>query len=122
MRSKRKICVRVNPGQPKDGTGQVCIHLVVQDEDGSFIEPHFLHSAHEEDEETVIKKLIAKPTRCRLACNPDRQAAPVTRNGETTVTPRSDDPRAVTCPKCMASVDYAEMMEILTVGRPTGKE
>ncbi len=52
-------------------------------------------------------------TRGRLACDPKRNVAPVVRKGVTTVTMRTEDPRAVTCPRCMASSDYLKAMEIL---------
>ncbi len=123
--ARRKICVLVNGGQPKDGTGQVCIHLFVQDESGPFVEPHALHLAHADEEKqpvgTVGKELVARPTRGRLACDPRRLVAPVVRGGVTTITPRTDDPRAVTCPKCIESPEYAEMVQTPTVGQPTGQ-
>lgn len=112
MASKRIVNLRVLPGEKTDGTGKVCIHLFVQDEDGSFVEPHVLHPVFK-DGVRVKQQLEAKPTRGRLACNPKRNPVPVTRNGITTVTPRTDDPRGVTCPRCIASKDYADMMSDL---------
>lgn len=109
---KRAISVKVLPGELLDGSGRVCIHLFVQDQHGPFVEPHVLHSVFK-DGEVVKQKCEAKPTRGRLACNPRRTVAPVTRNGVTTVTPRTDDPRAVTCVKCKASRDYVMAMELL---------
>lgn len=102
---KRVINLRCLPGEPLDGSGRVCIHLFVQDERGPFTEPHALH--------LVNKQMEAKPTRGRLACDPKRLVAPTTKNGVTTVTPRTDDPRAVTCPKCKVSTDYAAAMELI---------
>ena len=112
--SKRIINMNVIPGQPVDGSGQVCIHLFLQDERGPFVEPHALHPVVR-DGEVVKQEVQAKPTRGRLACSKTRLAAPVTRNGVTTLTPRTDDPRAVTCPKCKATDEYTEMMQLLTV-------
>ena len=106
----RAINLRVLPGEPLDGSGRICIHLFVQDERGSFIEPHALHPVFENG----VQKVQAKPTRGRLACDPKRDPAPVTRGGVITVTPRTDDPRAVTCPRCMASDEYIKAMEVLT--------
>ena len=107
--NKRVINVAVNPGEPMDGTGKVCIHLFIQDERGPFVEPHGLYIA-----DTDKGKLLAtRPTRGRLACNPRRTVAPANRGGVTTITPRTDDPRAVTCPKCIASAEYADIMEII---------
>lgn len=110
MSKRRIISLNVNPGQPTDGGGVVCIHLFVPDENGPFVEPQGLHEGPGETE-AERKQLIAKPTRGRLACNPKRSAVPVTRNGVTTITPRTDDPRAVTCPRCLASQLYVEAME-----------
>lgn len=109
--SKRVVQVNVLPGEPMDGTGRVCIHLFVPDPRGPFIEPHALHPALDENGEPMKQQVVVKPTRGRLACNPRRSALPVTRGGVTTVTPRTDEPRAVTCPKCLASREYAEAME-----------
>ena len=111
--AKRIVNVRVNHGEPTDGSGRVCIHLFVQDERGSFAEPHALHPVFK-DGEAVKQQVEAKLTRGRLACDPRRTVAPVTRNGVVTVTPRTDDPRAVTCAKCCASPDYERAMELLT--------
>ena len=90
----------------------VCIHLFVRDERGPFVEPHVLHPVVR-DGVQVKRELTARPTRGRLACDPKRTVAPTTHRGVTTITPRTDDPRATTCPKCMASPEYAEMMERL---------
>lgn len=110
----RAINLRVLPGEPLDGSGRICIHLFVQDaKRGSFIEPHALHPVFENGAQ-VKQKVQAKPTRGRLACDPKRDPAPVTRGGVITVTPRTDDPRAVTCPRCMASDEYIKAMEVLT--------
>lgn len=99
----------VLPGEPRDGTGRVCIHLFVQDERGAFAEPHALHPVVV-DGEQVKQKVEARSTLGRLACDPKRKVAPVVRGKVTTVTMRSDDPRAVTCGKCKDSPDYKAMM------------
>lgn len=78
MTLNRIVNVKVLPGQPTDGNGKVCIHLFVQDERGPFVEPAVIHA---ED-----GKLVHKPTRGRLACDPKRIVAAVTHNGITTVT------------------------------------
>ncbi len=111
--SKRVVSVSVVPGGPLDGTGRVCIHLFVQDTRGPFVEPHALHRVLDAEGNPVKRQLVAKPTRGRLACNPRRSVAPVTRDGVTIITSRTDDPRAVTCPYCIASADYTRMMEAL---------
>lgn len=112
MKPKRVINMRVLPGQPLDGSGQVCIHLFVKDDHGSFVEPCV--TCMVEDEEGR-PRLSVRPSRGRLACDPKRSVASITRDGVTTITHRSDDPRAVTCPKCKASEAYRQRMELLTV-------
>ena len=106
---KRIVEVKVLPGEPLDGSGRECIHLFVQDERGPFVEPHALHPVIK-DGVPVKQQVDARPTRGRLACDPKRSAAPVTSNGVTTVTARTDDLRAVTCPKCIASDRYRVAM------------
>ena len=105
----RIVNIRVLRGEPTDGTGKVCIHLFVKDDAGIFVEPHALHPVYK-DGEPVKQQVEAKSTRGKLACDPKRDPAPVTRGGVTTITPRTDDPQAVTCPACMASVEYAQIM------------
>ena len=109
---KRVVNINVLPGEPLDGRGKVCIHLFVQDPTGSFIEPHALHPVYK-DGELVKQQVEARPTRGRLACDNKRNVAPVTKNGITTVTLRSDDPRGVSCPKCKASQDYKRLMDLI---------
>lgn len=108
----RVINMGVLPGEPLDGRGRVCVHLFVQDERGPFVDPHVLHPVIENGA-PVKQKVQAKPTRGRLACDSRRSVAPVTRNGVTTVTVRTDDPRSVSCPKCKATPEYTAMMAAL---------
>ncbi len=112
MTAKRTINVNVLAGQPTDGSGQVCIHLFVPDERGPFVEPHALHMASAVDGRPPV--LVSRPTRGRLACDPKRTVAPRQSGAIVTVTPRTDDPRAVTCPRCKASADYLNKMKLLT--------
>lgn len=107
--AKRIVNMSVLPGEPLDGSGRMCIHLYVQDSKGPFVEPHVLHPVMKNGE-PVKQQLEARPTRGRLACDPKRSVAPVTRNGITTITMRSDNPNAVTCEKCKATSEYREMM------------
>ena len=113
-RKKVIVNVKVLPGEPIDGTGRVCIHLFVQDECGSFVEPHGLLPVFTQDEDgnsIQVKQIVrAGPVRGRLVCDRRRDPAPVTRGGVTTITPHTDDPYAVTCPTCMKSSEYLEMM------------
>lgn len=119
MATKRIINIKVLLGEPLDGSGRVCIHLFVQDNYGKFTEPCVFHMQDMEDNQgQLVKRLITKPTRGRLACDPKKTVDPVTRNGVTTITMRSDDARAVTCPKCRKSVEYAQMMALLEENVP----
>ena len=116
MSSKqRAIGLKVLSGEPTDGGGRVCIHLFIQDERGPFVEPHALRPALDEHGMPIKQRLVSGPARGRLACDPKRSPAPVTRKGVIDVTPRTDDPRAVTCLKCEASKEYLEMMEKLAL-------
>lgn len=107
----KSVNLRVVPGEATDGSGRVCIHLFVRDERGPFVEPHALHPSVKDGVQQ--KQLEARPTRGRLACDAKRTVAPVTKNGVTTVTPRTEEPRAVTCPKCIASAEYAKAMDLI---------
>jgi hypothetical protein len=109
-RAKRVISMNVLPGEPLDGSGRVCIHLFVQDEQGLFTEPHVLHPVYK-DGVLVKGQLEARATRGRLACDPKRDPTPKTVGNVTTVTPRTDDPRAVNCPKCLASKECVELLQ-----------
>ena len=112
---KRVVNIKVLPGEPLDGTGRACIHLFVQDERGPFAEPNALHVEDwQDDKGKPIKQLVSRPTRGKLACNPKRMVEPVMQAGVTTVTMRTDDPRAVTCPRCLSSADYTKAMELIT--------
>lgn len=112
MGKKRIVDLKVVPGQPTNGTGRVCIHLFVQDKAGLFVEAHALHPVFKDGQQ--VKQMVeARPTRGRLACDPKRAVKHVTRGNATLVTPRTDDPRAVTCPKCIASTDYKRMTDRL---------
>lgn len=113
MESKRKINLMVLPGEPLDGSGRTCIHLFVQDEAGGSVEKHALHPVFK-DGVQVKQQVTAGPARGGLACNIKRSISPVAVGGVTTITQRTDDPRAVTCLKCKASKVYAEMMEKIT--------
>ena len=111
--TKRIIDIRVLHGEPTDGSGRVCIHLFVPDSTRwSFVEPCALHM--------IDKRLVSAPTKGRLACDPSGTRPMRLKNqlaGKpvvTIVTPRTDDPRAVTCPRCAASPEYAITMKLIT--------
>lgn len=100
------MCMSVLLGEKTDGSGTMCIHLFVRDERGPITEPAALHPVIGEDGQQVPQKVAAKPTRGRLACDPKRMVAPVTKNNVTYVTLRTDAFDAVTCPKCKRSPEY----------------
>ena len=113
-RKRRIVNVKLLPFEPTDGSGRARIHLFVPDERGPFVEKHVLQLVTETGEDGVTRREIeAKPARGRLACDPKKTVAPKVSNGVTTVTMRSDDPRAVTCARCCVSDDYARMMAAL---------
>lgn len=104
--TSRVINVSVLPGEPTDGSGKVCIHLLVRDERGPFTEPHILHPVIDDCGNPVKNELVARPTRVRLACDPKRQVAPIRRGNTVTVVHRTESVEAVTCPKCKQSKEY----------------
>lgn len=112
MAKKHIISIKMLPGEPLDGSGRACIHLFVQDEQGCFTEPHVVKPMLI-DGVQVKQQTTCEPARGRLACDPNRNPAPVVVNGVTIITHRTDDPRAATCPRCLVSQDYANMMKKL---------
>lgn len=118
---KRVLNISVVPGQKKElvesGGAQLCIHLVVQHTNGPFHEPCILQI--DKVAQALGKQaLFSGPRACRLACDHKRQVAAkrkiVGDSEVVTVTLRTDDPRAVTCPNCKASEDYAKRLKIIT--------
>lgn len=89
MKRTKHVTLKVLPGEPLDGSGRVCVHLFVRDPRGYMVEPHVLHPV-------AGGKFEARPTRGKLACGVRLK------RGEVTL--RSDDVRAVTCPKCLEQV------------------
>lgn len=108
MAPKRRtpvVAMSVLPGQPTDGSGDNCIHLFVQDQRGPIVEPNIMYPTIGEDGKPT-GRLGAKSARGRLACDPRRTVTPVTKNGVTHITMRTDVREAVTCLKCKKSKDY----------------
>lgn len=110
---KRILDISVLPGQPLDGTGKLCIHLFVPDSRGPFTEPCVMQLDKVKQMRGEVA-LFNGPKQGRLACDPKRLVAPVTKNNITKITLRTGDPRAATCPKCIASPDYKAMIKVLT--------
>jgi hypothetical protein len=111
--SNRTVELKVLPGQPLDETGKICIHLAVLDPNGPYTEHNVLLQVMDEAGNPVKGKFYFGPARARIACNPRLNPTPRVRNGVTLVTMRTNDPRAATCPKCLATDDYTKIMEQL---------
>ena len=115
MRSTSKklvIEMKVLPGEPTDGGGRICIHLVVVDEKrGPFVESCVVHPAKDADGKVIPSKFVFRPTRCRVACDPRKVPQTKPRNGVVMMLMRTNDSRAVTCPKCKESPEYKLMMK-----------
>ena len=113
VKSRYRIAHRVVPGsspaEVDSGTAKVCIHLFVRDDaNGRFTESHVLEPLVENGE-VVRGKVVGGPARGRLACDPQRDVRPISKSGVVTITMRTDDWRAVTCPKCQATDDFMNM-------------
>lgn len=107
---KRVLNFSVLPDQPTDGSGKLCIHLFIKDDKGSFVEPHVLHQVLDSEGNPVKGQLEAKPTRGRLACSRKLVPNVTPRNSIVTITMRSDDPRATTCPKCLTTNEHKTLI------------
>jgi hypothetical protein len=80
-----------------DGTGRVCVHWFVEGSGPIHLTGHPQLRAVTKQGTNIVG---------HIACNPDQNSLnPVVRNGETLICSRSEDPRAVTCPKCKESAD-----------------
>jgi hypothetical protein len=110
-------------GEPTDGSGRVCIHLVIPDQDGPFVEPHVLYPAVDESGQVVKQRVVAKRSKCRLACDHKKTAVPSTKGNVTTVVFRTTEPAAVTCPRCVESEEYKKLTqpEQLVVSPPPAR-
>ncbi len=107
----------VLPGEKTDGSGKICIHLFVQDEKGPFVQHHILHPATDKNGDVIKGQLMHRPTRGRLACGViPAPTLPTSKSNIIKVTHRTDEPRAVTCPRCQESDSYKTMMQLLEKG------
>lgn len=98
-----QVVVRLLP----DGSGRVCLHWIYEDKDGPI-----------ETVDSVVQtsagpKLLGA-RRWRMACCPQLTNIDPKREGVRIIPwQRSDDPRAVTCPRCMATDEFKARMEFL---------
>ncbi len=120
---RRIVDLKVLPGEPLNGAGRVCIHLFVPDGTGPITERHVtqLRDIPQEDGSSAIRLTVA-PSKGHLACDRKRSVAPVERRGVVTVTMRTIEPYAVTCPACRASVEYERLMKLLSGPGPAVAE
>ena len=97
-----------------DGTGRVCIHWLIRDPEGPI----------QTENRTVIAQngpQIMKGARWRMACNPTLSNLDSRDGGRLIPWSHTDDPRAATCPKCLATAAYqAAMAELATLAAPAG--
>ena len=77
-----------------DGTERLCVHWLVTDDNGPI-------ETSEPPAQIASAKLIGK--RAKIACNPNQNSLRMTRGDEVVMCLRSDEIRAVTCPKCLAT-------------------
>lgn len=115
MKKRRRIVdVRVLPGEPTDGSGKVCIHLFVPDGTGPIVERSVTQVAPVPQGEGGGRRLTVGQARGHLACDRKRLVAPVQRaNGVVSVTMRTIEPGAVTCPACKDTAEYDRITKVL---------
>lgn len=95
----------------KDGSGRVCIHWFARDKAGPIAEPN---------REPAVPAW-AKGTAGRIACQPKRTSLlpESDQNGNGIACMHTDDPRAATCPECLATAEYKTIMAELALIVPT---
>ncbi len=84
-----------------DGSGRVCIHYFIRDPEGPITTP-----------KGQGQLAGCGGTKGRIACNPEQNSvSSQVSNGEYRMCVHSDDPRAVTCPACLASPEAKALLE-----------
>lgn len=90
----------------KDGSGRVCIHWFVRDKNGKIAD---------QSKDGIVPEW-AKGSAGRIACQPHRSNLLPDQNGSNPVMfMHTDDPRAATCPECLATTDYKTIMAELAL-------
>jgi hypothetical protein len=82
--------------------GRVCIHWLMRDPEGPI-----------QTMNQVVRgagAMMWKGARFRCACQPERTSLNTSEVGRTVQFTHTDDPRAATCPKCLATVEYKDAM------------
>lgn len=110
---RRIVDIKMLPGQPTDGSGKVCIHLFVPDGTGPIVERSVTQLVSAPQGEGGGRRLSVGSAKGHIACDRKRLVAPRERGGVVSVTMRTIEPGAVTCPACIASKDYARIMKVL---------
>ncbi len=117
--SNQILNMMVLPGEPKDGTGRICTHLWMNNPKGKFLQHYVMQPIADKNGEVVPNEFHFAPTKGQIACNPNLNPMPVVSgrdrvSGKTiiTITSMSDDPRAINCPKCMATEYYQTQMKL----------
>jgi hypothetical protein len=100
---KRVIAIKMLP----DGSGRVVIHWLIRGE-GPITTPR-------SEIRTPAGPRMGGGVTGKIACQPERKSAlPEVKGGEILMFHYSDDCRAVTCPDCMATPEFARQMELLS--------
>lgn len=103
LQARRTVEVKVLPG----GQRRVRIHYFVRDPEGPVRLPG-------KEQATPFGLVRLGYGVGRIACQPAREnILPRVEAGVMRVVPHSDDPRAVSCPECQATAQYAEHMNRL---------
>jgi hypothetical protein len=99
----RTVIIRMLP----DKSGRVRIHWFIHEERGPIKTPETVKM-------TQIGPVRLGGNRGRIACQPAKtDLVPQQKGRDIEPCCHSDDPRAVTCPECMAVPEYREAMDYL---------
>lgn len=102
------VVIRLLP----DGSGRVCIHWLMADAEGPIETVNRIVV-------TGMGPQIMKGKRWRMACNPTlSNLGELSQAGRLVPYPHSDDIRAVTCPKCLATERAKEILARLNTTVP----
>ena len=102
-----RVLIRMLP----DGTGRVRIHWFEWLDDGPIqpVPPLAMSNLG------PMTLKAHKMKRGRIACMPKLESlAPQVQNGLSQLVVHSDDPRAATCPECMATEGYRKTMALMS--------
>lgn len=90
-----------------DGSGRVCIHWLYEHPEGPL-------ETTDNSIMTATGPKVLKGRKWRMACNPNLKAISSVQDGARIIPwTHTDDPRAATCPKCLATEEYKQRMKEL---------